>query len=256
MKTFIYKKYSPRPNILHLYEHVVSIHIHEQLRKMGYYCYVDYAIKAQTHDQGLATITIEVYNSMLETEWSDLLLWNFEITDALIQIAYYQFLAEEGVLFTVKNANLKEELEVEHSNGWQTTKNIDTPKDISGKDDTALVASSKDIPLLSYDIVLNFQKKEVAKESYHDALLTLGHNIQVHLSNKKGYYRSEFSVIGNEIKLSFQVIELLSNTLGQSDSLIATGVIEELIESEALDVFIDAKKARQLNAISISTFVA
>lgn len=217
--------------MLHLYEHVVSIVLHNFLRGKKYYCYVDYAIRALTYDkEGFCELSVEVYNDDLLSIIDESLLSKLTINESIMIAAYYQLLGEESATFVTRSGKLQEEILKLHAIPW-TQLDLDvTNSAVSG--DTILVQNTY-LPTYEYKITIHVKAGDFAESVLTELLLLTGHNLQVFLSNKRGYYRQDLITTGNEVMIVNIVAYPLNETINsEADILMGVKLIEEIIDGE------------------------
>lgn len=253
-----YVKYSTQPNLLHLYEHVVSIHVHDLLRSEGYYVYLDYALSALTYDAGYSTFTLEIYNPNLATVFNAEMLFDFTIDEKTIMASYRQLINEEGTTFALHSDDLSSVLNGIHASPW--SERADAKLNIPHNEviDTILVREYRGLDLSTYSLSMNFNSLAMDAKSRSSLLLLLGHNIQVFISNLTGYYREDLRIAGDNVELSFRVASPLNESIDyQNDIKLAKEILLKMSSSIPFDLLIetsiDDKKYNEIiNSISYS----
>lgn len=234
----IFTKASSNPNVLHVYEHVVSARIHDGMRAAGYYCYVDYALKARTFDRGYCFLEIELYNNAsLPTVFGKNL--NGVAFDKMdVQRAYLQVLAEEGNSFGFlsPSSNLVDEMIAIDALGWKSTNANEIESDLPLVEDSVL-ADDGPIEVKNYTIELNVELGNFDLPSAEDILKAFGHNMQVDLSNERGYYRELMEVSDEGIKLVFNVVKASVINIGEDLSYLKK-IAGELVRSGSFHKFL------------------
>lgn len=233
----LYLKHSDNPNLLHVYEHVVSIRLHEKLQQEGYFPYVDYALKAITHDSGYSSMSLEIYNN--ELRGVDLKYLNqITFSDEDISKAYLQVIAEEGVTFRLVSPedNLKDEISKLHASSWtEELKDVDYDSRQMISDKTLLEDDS--IVVDEYKMELNFDGVGLQSSVQEDVFSAIGHTLQVYLSNRRGYYRETMELRKAGIVIGFKVPRFVANDINIEDDLaIAKQILYQLLRSRSFDL--------------------
>lgn len=242
----LYLKYSDNPNLLHIYEHVVSIRLHEKLQQEGYFPYVDYALKAITHDSGYSSMSLEIYNN--ELRGVDLKYLNqITFSDEDISKAYLQVIAEEGVTFRLVSPedNLKDEISKLHASSW-TEELIDVDYDSRQMISDKTLLEDDSIVVDEYKMELNFDGVGLQSSVQEDVFSAIGHTLQVYLSNRRGYYRETMELRKAGIAIGFKVPRFIASEIDMEDDLkVSKQIISQLLHSQSFESLFSKKLEHQ-----------
>ena len=228
----IFTKSSNSPNLLHIYEHVISARIHNNMRRAGYYCYADYALKARTFDSGNCFLDIELYDNNHSPALFGQNLSEITFDEADIQHAYLQVLAEESRVFGFLSPtnNLPDEMAAIHASDWSIAKINEIDSNMPNNDD-GLLAYGNSIKINDYIIKLKIGLNALKPTLIEDVLKVIGHNIQVHISNEYGYYREFMEISADGINLGFRVLK--STVSIQRDLSYVKSMANELMRAKS-----------------------
>jgi hypothetical protein len=254
----IFTKSSSSPNLLHVYEHIISARIHGHMRSVGYYCYIDYALKARTFNNGHCFLELDLYDKNSLPTVLEQNLSGIKFNDTDIQRAYYQVLAEDGRLygFSSPTYNLLDEMVAMHALSWNLTKSNVTNSKLSITDDRLRVYDDP-IEIKDYAMSLKIELDNFSPIFAKDILKAIGHNLQVHLSNERGYYRELMEVGDNSVELGFRVVGAAVNI--ERDLSYIKSMANELVRAKSfrrLSATLNDKEFGSLVATLESSFEA
>ena len=230
-----YLKHSDTPNLLHVYEHVISLCIHRKLQQNGYNPYVDYALKGETHDSGYSVISLEIYNKRAKGIVNPKYLNELTVDDRDVYVGYLQVLAEEGITFRfVKPGDdLMGELNRLHATPWveEASHLDDTGRQII-KDKT--LGEDSPIGVADYSMSLNLGNTDLNGAALEGVAAVIGHTAQASLSNQRGYYREVMKVTKTGLHLGYRVAEVLIDDISIEDDLfLSKEIVRNLIHSQS-----------------------